>query len=96
MKNKKTKKERKRLIFISFTILVLIFFLVFSVSGDFKKIMNNKNSKVELTLEYEKLLDDEKKLESEITKMQDPEYLARYAKEKYLFSSPGELIIRID
>ena len=30
-----------------------------------------------------------------VTKLQDPDYVARYAREKYLYSKDGEIIIRI-
>ena len=34
-------------------------------------------------------------LKSEVAKLQDPDYVARYAREKYLYSKSGEIIIRI-
>ena len=43
----------------------------------------------------EELTDEEKVLNSDIKKLEDPEYVARYAREKYLYSKDGELIIRI-
>lgn len=92
----KTRKEKKRLVVISLAIVLLLISLVTSVYGDFIKIMNNKKSTVELTEEYERLLDEEKKLASEVTKMQDPNYVVRYAKEKFLYSADGEIIIRFD
>ena len=41
------------------------------------------------------LKDEEDVLNSDIKKLNDPEYVARYAREKYLYSKDGELIIRI-
>ena len=32
---------------------------------------------------------------SDIKKLKDPEYVARYAREKYMYSKDGELIIRL-
>ena len=48
-------------------------------------------------LEKQMLVLDEKEeeLNSEIVKLQDKDYLARYAREKYFYSKNGELIIRI-
>lgn len=92
----RTKKEKKRLFFISFIIVGLVFLLGFSVYKDFIIISNNKNQTTKLTKEYENLLDEKKSLTSQVTKMQDPDYLARYAKEKYLYSKEDEVIIRID
>ncbi len=63
---------------------------------DFMQIINNHKETIALTAEYERLLEEEKALTSEVTKMQDPNYLARYAKEKYLYSEDNEIIIRID
>ena len=92
----RTKKEKKRLFFISFIIVGLVFLLGFSVYKDFIIISNNKNQTTKLTTEYENSLDEKKSLTSQVTKMQDPDYLARYAKEKYLYSKEDEVIIRID
>ena len=92
----RTKKEKKRLFFISFIIVGLVFLLGFSVYKDFIIISNNKNKTTKLTKEYENLLDEKKSLTSQVTKMQDPDYIARYAKEKYLYSKEDEVIIRID
>lgn len=92
----RTKKEKKRLFFISFIIVGLVFLLGFSVYKDFIIISKNKNQTTKLTKEYENLLDEKKSLTSQVTKMQDPDYLARYAKEKYLYSKEDEVIIRID
>lgn len=96
MAKRKTRKEKKRLVFISLIIIALLVSLVGTVIGDFKQILENKKETIKLTQEYEMLLDEQEKLASEVTKMQDPEYVARYAKEKYLYSSEGEIIIRID
>ena len=96
MTKRKTRKERKRLVFISVTIVMLLISLVGTLYTDFMRIMENKKNTALLTLEYENLLDEQEILSSEVTKMQDPEYIARYAKEKYLYSSEDEIIIRID
>ena len=40
------------------------------------------------------LQDEEDVLNSDIKKLEDPEYVARYAREKYMYSKDGELIIR--
>ena len=92
----RTRKERNRLIIISLTMILLLIYLGFNVYSDFTKIKTNKTTAVQLKREYESLLDEEKKLNSEVTKMQDSAYVARYAKEKYMYSSDNELIIRID
>ncbi len=91
-----TKKEKNRLILISLTMIALLIYLGFNVYSDFSKIKANKTTAEELKTQYESLLDEEKALTSEVTKMHDSAYVARYAKEKYMYSSENEIIIRID
>ncbi len=76
-------------------IICLIAAIVFSTYGNWKTIMNNKAEAKELDGEYTSLLEEEKIKKSEETKLQDDEYLARYAREKYYYSKGDELIIRI-
>ncbi len=93
---KHSKKEKKRLVFISFTIIGIIVLLVVTVYSDWKTIMIN-NSKINtLTEKYQGLLDEEKSLQSEVTKLKDPAYVARYAKEKFLYTSENEVILRTE
>lgn len=69
--------------------------VVFSVFGDWVTIFKNKNQQIQLLEKYDNLLEDEEKLEGELNKLQDPEYVTRYIREKYLYSKDGEYIIRI-
>ena len=41
------------------------------------------------------LKDKEAELRVDVDKLQDPDYIARYAREKYLYSKDGEFIIKI-
>ena len=41
------------------------------------------------------LQEEEKQLTIDVEKMQDPEYVGRYLREKYFYSKDGEYIIRI-
>ena len=93
---KKTKKEKKRLFVISVVIILLVVSLVSSVAGDWTKIMENKSKITSLNKQYNDLLREEEKLVSEVTKLQDDDYIVRFAKEKFLYSENGELIIRMN
>ena len=95
-KMKKTRKEKKRLITISLIIMFMLVSLVTSVASDWTKILENKSKIESLNVKYNTLLSDEEKLVSEVTKLQDTDYIARYAKEKYMYSADGETIIRMD
>jgi cell division protein DivIC len=60
------------------------------------QILKNIETKKELDATYKEKLKEEEKLQSEIIKLQDPDYVARYAREKYLYSKDGEIIIKIE
>jgi len=96
MQKKTSKKEKKRLFLISIAITILLVFLVGSVYSDWQQILKNRKAEVELSLKYEQLLENEVKLSAEIAKLQDDEYLARYAKEKFMLSAKGDTIIKMD
>ena len=49
---KKTKKEKKRLVFISFCIIGLLVTLVSSVFKDWQEIMDNNSQIKDLSAEY--------------------------------------------
>ena len=44
----------------------------------------------------DKLKDEQASLESDIDRLSDDVYVARYAREKYFYSKEGELILKID
>ena len=59
------------------------------------KIFSNYEEKTNLEQKYQDLLKEEETLSSDIVKLKDPDYIARFAREKYLYSKSGEIIIRI-
>lgn len=56
--------------------------------------MKNKQEIAILQNSYEDLLDTEEALKAEVQKLQNPDYVERYAKEKFLYTKDGEIIIR--
>ncbi len=95
MKPRISKKSKRRLIMISFLMLVCIGIIAGSVLKDLLAIMDNKKKAVALEAKYNELLKEEKELKAEVTKLKDPEYVARYARETYYYSLPGEVIIKM-
>lgn len=96
MKDRKiTKKVKRRLTFLSCAIMLLVGVIITNVFNDFCQIMKNRNEITLLDKKYEELLHEEESLQSEITKLQDSDYVARYAREKYLYSLPDEVIIKL-
>ena len=96
MKKKKTNKgavRRLSLLFIIFiSVLAYTAYVTFIYWG---KIIDKQQEKHELEKKYANLVDEEELLEKEVNKLQDPEYIAKYAREKYLYSKDGEYIIKI-
>ena len=52
--------------------------------------------KKELTVKIDELVNEKKILETDIKKLEDPDYIAKYVREKYFYSKDGELILRIE
>ena len=94
-KKKKIKKVRCR-IFIFFIIFgFIIGSLSYSFFSNINKMMLIKREKQMLIQSLSSLVEDEEVLNSDIKKLKDPDYVARYAREKYMYSKEGELIIRL-
>ena len=92
---KKDKKVKRRIRVYLVVIIGLLSFFVYKMSYYWPKIFSNYEEKVILDNQYESLLKEEKKLSTDILKLKDPDYIARYAREKYMYSKDGEVIIKI-
>lgn len=98
MKKKKRRKKvfsKKRTIFLAMFSFCIIIVMTYVFSTYFVEIYNIYQEKKELTVKINKLSEEEEKLKGEVEKLNDPEYIARYAREKYLYSKNGEFIIKI-
>ncbi len=92
---KVSRKAKRRLTIMTFLLIGLIAGLGVSFFNNWTTILENKKEARQLKEKYDELLEKETALKSEVTKLQDPDYVARYAREKYLYSKNGEIIIRI-
>ena len=95
MKNKKPKNNGNHIFILIVALIILLIVMGMSVSKVIFQIYDKYNEASKLEVQLADLKDNEEKLESEINRLQDPEYLARYAREKYFYSKENELIIRI-
>ncbi len=78
---------------ICILLLVMFVYTMFSYTTSLYKLQKQKK---ELEAEYLELQEKADLLKTEITKLHDPEYLAKYAREHYYYSKDGELIIKIN
>lgn len=84
---------------VTFLFIGLIIASVVFVSTAFSYVSQIEKTKKEindLKITYNDTLSTEEALKDEINKLQDPEYMARYAREKYLYSKKDEIIIKIE
>ncbi len=94
--HKKSKKEKKRLVLILTAIITLLSLLIASVYKDWQQIMSNKKLERELNNKYNYLLETEDKLNTEIARLSENEGLINYARENFLLSTEGDIIIKWD
>ena len=91
-----SQKTKFRVTFLSIAFIISIVVFVSTAFSYFSQIIKNKEEIDELKSVYNQKLVDEERLKDEINKLQDPEYMAKYAREKYLYSKNGEIIIKIE
>ena len=92
---KKRNRAKTKFIILSIVFVGLVCLSVGFIFKDWLAIVNNKQEIARLDLYYSDLLEEEQSLNSEVTKLHDEDYIARYAREKYMYSLPGEFIIKI-
>ena len=93
---KSTVKKKDNTIKYLITFIVLFsIVLIATVYSDICSITQNVSETKEYNKLYEELLEEEASLNSEVVKLQDPEYVARYAREKFMYTKDGELILKI-
>lgn len=95
-KKRKTSKSKIR-IFISLIIFgSVIVALGYNCLNNILKIQAMKEEKRNLQNQLVILKEEKESLETDILKLENPDYIAKYVREKYLYSKDGELILRLD
>jgi len=95
-KKKKTLKYKIRffLAFVVFGSITTI--LGYNLVNNILIIKDMNLRKVELKNQIVELGREKEILENDILKLENPDYIAKYVREKYFYSKDGELILRID
>lgn len=94
-KSKYSHKKRRRLLILGTFSIVTITLTTYTMGKYWIQIYSKSHEKEKLTKELKVLKKKESSLRADANKMQDKEYIARYAREKYLYSKDGEFILRI-
>ena len=94
-KNKTKMKARRRMIFLGLTSIAIIFVRTFTIGRYWVEIFDKYQEKKMLEEELLSLKEKAEELKVDANKLQNPDYVARYAREKYLYSKEGEFILQI-
>ena len=92
--SKLTKKDKRRIMIWSLLIVIVISYLAVFSYNCWSDILSNRKQTKELEDSYTALLKEEEELNSAITKLQDPNYVAKSAREKFMLSKDGEIILK--
>lgn len=94
-KKKYTAKTKGRMLVIFLFFGAIIFTLSYTLFLNLRQVNGMKRELKELKDEKSLLLEKEEATLADIKRLSDPLYIARYAREKYLYSKDGEIVLRI-
>lgn len=83
------------MLFLGVSSLAIIIGTTYTIGKYWIEIYDKYQEKKELKKELATLKEKEEELKVDASKLQDPDYIARYAREKYSYSKDGEIILRI-
>lgn len=97
MNTKRINKKANRRILIYLIMLITIIVSIFLTFPNYAlKIFDKYNEKKDLENNLVELKEEQETLEKEVEQLSSNEYVAKIARQKYLFSKEGEIIIKID
>ncbi len=88
-------KRTRRMLLLGLGSVAIIIAMTLTIGKYWVDIFDKYREKQELEEKLAELQAQEKKLKLDANKLQDPDYIARYAREKYSYSKDGEFIIKI-
>ena len=83
------------MLFLGVSSIAIIIGTTYTIGKYWIEIYDKYQEKKELKNELVALKEKEEELKVDASKLQDPDYIARYAREKYSYSKDGEIILRI-
>lgn len=95
-KKKVPKKAKRRLIVFGPLAVFIIIYCIFTVITTGIDLYSLTHEEKELTNKLTTLKTDASDLKTEITKLQDKDYVARFARENYLYTKNGEYVIKTE
>ena len=92
---KKVAKFKYRLVVFMPICLLLLITIFVSIGSYWVQIAEKYQEKNILEQEIIVLKEKEEELKVDVERLEDPDYVARYAREKYMYSKEGEIILRL-
>ena len=90
------KKKRKKKASGNRLMIFIIAFFIYNLFSYIIEVKNLNNEQINLENDLIALKEEENNLKNEIEKLKDDDYLARYARENYMYSKDGEYIIKVN
>lgn len=94
-RRKKNKKAIRRVLLLGVSSIIIIFITTYTIGKYWVEIYNKYQEKENLEKKLVLLKEKEEELQADANRLQDPDYIARYAREKYFYSKDGEFILKI-
>ena len=95
-KKKVPKKAKRRLAIFGPVAIFIIIYCTFTLCTTVTDLYKLSNEEKNLNNKLSTLKTSASDLKTEITKLQDKDYVARYARENYLYTRNGEYVIKTD
>lgn len=95
-KKKITKTAKRRLTVLTPIVFLAIGYCAFTLVTTVISIYKLHHEESSLKEELKNLKGNSEELKTEIDKLQDKDYVARYARENYLYTRDGEYVIKVD
>lgn len=95
IKRKNNRKQTLRFFVFGLACILIITGVLVTLTKVWLEIYTKYQERQELEQKILTLKTDEEELVVDVEKLQDPEYIARYLREKYFYSKNGEYIIRL-
>ena len=94
-KNRNKAKSRRRMLLLGLISFAIIFTTTFTIGKYWIEIFEKYKEKRELEAELTALKEKEEELKVDANKLQNPEYVARYLRERFYYSKDNEYIIKL-
>ena len=94
-RKKKANKAKRRLVVIVPLCLIILGAIFVAIGSYWVKIVSKYQEKKQLENEIVALKEKEEQLKVDVDRLEDPDYVARFAREKYMYSKDGEIILRL-